>query len=190
MPESSNEITELLNEWSNGDELALEQLMPLVYAELHKMAERYMQRQQVGHTLQPTALIHEAYVKLAGSAEENWENRAHFFGVASKPMRHILVDHVRKRNFEKHGGKLDRVDIDEVIIVSQERATDLVELDDALTQLFEIDERKGKVVEFRYFGGLSNDEIAEILKVSSKTVERDWNFARSWLLRELSVNKG
>ena len=184
--ESPNEITQLLNNWGKGDELALEQLMPLVYDELRKMAKQYMQSQRSDHTLQPTALIHEMYLKLAGSQEQNWKNRAHFFGVAATAMRHILVDYVRHRDYEKHGGKLQRVEFDEAIIVSNERAAGLVELDEALTKLGELDERKSRVVEMKYFGGLGNEEIAEVLQVTTKTIIRDWQFARTWLLRELS----
>ncbi|HQZ96661.1 MAG TPA: sigma-70 family RNA polymerase sigma factor [Pyrinomonadaceae bacterium] len=182
---SPNEITQLLREWSLGDELALENLMPLVYAELHLMARRYMQSQPSGHTLQPTALIHEMYVKLAGQEEQNWQNRAHFFGVASKAMRHILVDHARNRSSRKRSGG-QRVDLNEEMIISDERSDGLVELDEALTRLSLIDERKGRVVEMKYFGGLSNEEMAQVLKVTTKTVIRDWQFARTWLLRELS----
>jgi RNA polymerase sigma-70 factor, ECF subfamily len=184
--ESPNEITLLLHAWGQGDELALEQLMPLVYEELRKMAKQYMQSQRSDHTLQPTALIHEVYVKLAGQQEQNWKNRAHFFGVAAQAMRHILVDYVRHRSYQKRGGQTYRVELDESVIVSNERAAGLVELDEALTRLAEFDERKSRVVELKYFGGLSNEEIAEVLNVTTKTIIRDWQFARSWLLRELS----
>ena len=184
--ESPIAITQLLNDWSNGDNMALEQLMPFVYEELRKMAKHYMQSQRSDHTLQPTALIHEMYVKLAGSQEQNWKNRAHFFGVAATAMRHILVDYVRHRSYEKHGGKHKKVEFDETIIVSSERAAGLIELDEALKKLAELDERKSRVVELKYFGGLSNEEIAEVLQVTSKTIIRDWQFARTWLLRELS----
>ncbi len=180
------EITQLLNDWSQGDDLALEQLMPMVYSELHRMARQYMQSQPSGHTLQPTALIHEMYVKLMGQEEQKWANRAHFFGVAAQAMRHILVDHARNRSSKKRSGG-QRVDLDEAMIVSDERSAGLVELDDALTRLSNIDERKGRVVEMKYFGGLSNEEMAEVLNVTTKTVIRDWQFARTWLLRELST---
>jgi len=184
--ESPNEITVLLNNWSDGDELALEQLMPLVYDEMRKMARHYMSSQRTGHTLQPTALIHEAYVKLSGKGGQNWKNRAHFFGVASQAMRHILVDYVRSRGYKKRGGEMERVELSESIMVSNERAAGLVELDEALKRLSELDERKGRVVELKYFGGLDNEEMAEVLNVSTKTVIRDWQFARSWLLKDLS----
>ncbi len=140
--ESPQEITQLLYDWSNGDELALEKLMPLVYAELHKMAKQYMNSQRIDHTLQPTALIHEAYLKLAGQEDQNWKNRAHFFGVAAQAMRHILVDYVRQRNYQKRAGNLPRVEFDEALMVSNERAAELVQLDEALTSLAEFDKRK------------------------------------------------
>lgn len=184
--DSRDEITELLNEWSNGDELALEELMPLVYGELRKMARRYMYKKEVGHTLQPTALIHEVYLKLVKQDNQNWENRTHFFGVASKAMRHILVDYLRNRNNLKRGGNSEKVEFDESIIVSNERAVGLIELDEALNKLSKLNERKSRVVELKYFGGLDNEEMAKVLKVSTKTIIRDWQFARSWLLRELS----
>lgn len=183
--EPPKEITELLNDWSGGDELAMDRLMPLVYQELRTMARTYMRNQDSDHTLQPTALIHEVYVKLAGQGEQNWQNRAHFFGVAAKAMRHILIDHVRNRAAKKRNAG-QRVEIDNVTIVSTERAAGLIELDDALTRLSELDERKGRVVELKYFGGLNNEEMAEVLNVTSKTVIRDWQFARAWLVRELS----
>lgn len=188
-PESSNEITQLLNEWSDGKESAFEQLMPLVYDELRKMARQFMKNKEVGHTLQPTVLIHEVYLKLVKQDKQNWENRTHFFGVASKAMRHILVDYLRNRNYLKRGGGAEQVEFNESIIVSSERAVGLVELDEALTKLSNLNERKSRVVELKYFGGLSNEEMAEVLKVSTKTVIRDWQFARSWLLRELSEMK-
>lgn len=182
---SPKEITQLLQEWSLGDELAFERVMPLVYSELHRMARQYMQSQPSGHTLQPTALIHEMYLKLVGQEEQKWANRSHFFGVAAQAMRHILVDHARSRSSRKRSAG-QKVDLDEAMIVSDERNAGLVELDEALTRLSRIDERKGRVVEMKYFGGLSNEEISEVLKVTTKTVIRDWQFARTWLLRELS----
>lgn len=187
--EPSNEITILLNEWSNGDKLALDSLMPLVYEELRRMARQYMRSKEVGHTLQPTALIHEVYLKLINQEQQTWENRTHFFGVASKAMRHILVDYLRNRRSLKKGGDEEEVELDESIMVSKERAVGLIELDEALTKLSKLNERKSRVVELKYFGGLSNEEMAKVLKVSSKTVTRDWQFARSWLLRELSSVK-
>lgn len=187
--DSADEITELLIEWSNGDEFALEALMPLVYDELRKMAKQFMKDREVGHTLQPTVLIHEVYLKLVKQEKQSWENRAHFFGVASKAMRHIMVDYLRRRRYLKRGGDAKQIDFDESIIVSNERAVDLVDLDEALTKLSGLSDRKSRVVELKYFGGLNNDEIAKVLDVSSKTIIRDWQFARSWLLRELSDQK-
>ena len=184
--ESPKEITELLIKCGEGDKLALEQLMPLVYDELHKMAKKFMSNQRNDQTLQTTALIHEAYLKLVGNEQQTWTNRAHFFNIASQSMRHILIDYLRRRQSIKHGGIVRKVQLDESMAVSDERAVGLVELDEALTRLNEFDERKSRVVELKYFGGLDNQEIAEVLKVTTKTVTRDWQFARSWLLRELS----
>jgi RNA polymerase sigma factor (TIGR02999 family) len=183
---ASHQISRLLVEWGNGDQVALEQLMPIVYDELRRMAHRYMYRQPSGHTLQTTELIHEAYLKLAGQEEKTWQNRAHFFGVAAQAMRHILVDYARSRQSQKRGGMMDKVTLDESALVSPDRAAETVALNDALNQLAAVDERKSRVVELRYFGGLTNEEIAEVLKISSDTVKRDWRFARTWLLRELS----
>ena len=181
-----DEITVLLNEWSSGDEMALEQLMPLVYQELRKMAQHYMQNKDLGNTLQPTILIHEVYLKLVKQETQNWENRTHFFGVAATAMRHILVDYLRNRRYLKRGGGAKAVELDETMIVSNERAVGLIELDEALTKLADLDERKSRVVELKYFGGLGNQEMAAVLNVSTKTIIRDWQFSRSWLLRELS----
>lgn len=184
--ESPNEITKLLYECGNGDKLALEQLMPLVYGELHKMAKQYMRSEGVGHTLQTTALIHEAYLKIVRQEEQNWENRAHFFGVAAHVMRSILLDYLRRKGFQKRGGNAGKVELEEMMMISSERAVGLIELDEALTRLAEVDERKSRVVELKYFGGLSNEEMAEVLSVTPRTIIRDWQYARSWLLRELS----
>lgn len=182
----NEDVTELLAAWSNGDGEALQELMPLVYDELHRMAKRYMHSQPSGHTLQTTALIHEAYLKLADNNEKRFTNRAHFFAVAANAMRHILVDHARSRQTGKRGGGAQVIALDDAPIVSVERASEIVALDDALKNLSAQDERKSRVVELRYFGGLSVDETAEVLKVSPETVARDWRFAKTWLLRELS----
>lgn len=184
--DASHSITLLLVDWSKGDELALEQLMPLVYDELRRMARSYMRRQPSGHTFQTTELIHEAYLKLARQDERNWQNRAHFFGVAAKAMRHILVDYARSKQSLKRGGWQERVSLADNMAASSDQSKELVALDDALTNLAALDERKSRVVELKYFGGLSIEEIAEILKVSPETVKRDWRFARTWLLRELA----
>lgn len=183
---SPKEITQLLQKCSEGDELAIEQLMPMVYEELHKMAKKFMSNQRSDQTLQTTALIHEAYLKLVGKEKQSWSNRAHFFNIAAQSMRHILIDYLRQRQSQKQGGIFQKVQLDEAILVSDERAAGLVELDEALTRLAEFNERKSRVVELKYFGGLTNEEIAKVLNVTIKTVIRDWQFARSWLLRELS----
>ncbi len=183
---SVNQITLLLVDWSKGDETALEQLMPLVYEELRQMARQYMKKQPSGHTFQTTELIHEAYLKLAGNENANWQNRAHFFGVASKAMRHILVDIARSKQRNKRGGQVDKITLEDNLVASHQRPDEIVRLDDALTLLARVDERKSRVVEMKFFGGLNIEEISEILKISPKTVKRDWQFSRSWLLRELS----
>ena len=186
MPQASHEVTQLLHDWSNGDQAALDKLMPLVYDELRRMAKRYMARQGPGHTLQTTALINEAFIKLVGQPDKHWQNRAHFFGVAAQAMRSILVDYARTRQSEKRGGGAQQVSLDEALTVSEERASGLVALDEALKELARVDPRKCRVVELRYFGGLSVEETAEVLKVSEVTVMRDWSMAKSWLHRELS----
>ena len=188
MATTSHEVTQLLADWSNGDQLALDQLMRLVEGELRQMAHRYMARQNPGHTLQTTALINEAFVKLIGQPDKHFNNREHFFGVAASAMRHILVDYARSKQYGKRGGGAPKVSLDEALTVSEERAAELVALDDALKELAKVDERKCRVVELRYFGGLSVEETAEVLKVSAITVMRDWSMAKSWLHRELSNN--
>lgn len=180
------EVTRLLEAWSSGRQEALDELMPLVYQELRKMAKQYMNSQSSGHTLQTTALIHEAYLKLADQKDKRWQNRAHFFAVAAQAMRHILVDHARSHQTEKRGGETQIISLEDTAIISNERANEVVALDEALQNLSNLDERKGRVVELRYFGGLSVEETAEVLKVSTPTVMRDWRFAKTWLLRELS----
>jgi RNA polymerase sigma factor (TIGR02999 family) len=186
MPSTSHDVTQLLIEWGNGDPAALDHLMPLVYSELRQMARRYMARQNPGHTLQTTALINEAFVKLVGQPDKHFQNRAHFFGVAAQAMRHILVDYARSKQYAKRGGDAPKVSLDEALTVSEERAAELVALDDALNELAKVDPRKCHVVELRYFGGLSVEEAAEVLKVSAITVIRDWSMAKAWLHRELS----
>ena len=184
----SQQITSLLVEWGNGDPTALEKLMPLVYDELRRMARRFMRRQSAGHTFQTTELIHEAYLKLARSGENSWQNRAHFFGVAAQAMRHILVDYARSKHSRKRGGWQERVTLDERFAAAPPNSDEILLLDDAMRQLAALDERKCRVVELKYFGGLTTEEIAEVLKISPETVKRDWRFSRSWLLRELSGN--
>lgn len=184
---ATEQITLLLIDWSKGNELALEQLMPLVYEELRRMARRYMRRQPSGDTFQTTELIHEAYLKLARQDEHNWQNRAHFFGVAAQAMRHILVDYARAKNSQKRGGLAQRISLADDLMVSAQPPEEIVRLDDALKQLALVDERKSRVVEMKFFGGLNIEEIAEVLKVSPETVKRDWRFSRTWLLRELSA---
>jgi RNA polymerase sigma factor (TIGR02999 family) len=160
--------------------------MPLVYEELRRMARGYLKRQPPNHTFQTSELIHEAYLKLAKGDDQNWQNRAHFFGVAAKAMRHILVDYARSKKSGKRGWE-NRVSLGAETAVSTGRSSELVALDDALTALQALDERKSRVVELRYFGGLTNEEMAEVLKISTETVKRDWRFARTWLLRELAT---
>jgi RNA polymerase sigma factor (TIGR02999 family) len=182
----TSSLSHLLQRWSDGDNGALEQLMPLVYGELRRMARRYMRQQPSSHTLQTTALIHEAYLRLAGQEEKRWENRAHFFGVAAQAMRHILVDYARARNTGKRGGAARTVSLEEAAIVSNQRTAELVALDDALSELARLSPRQSRMVELRYFGGLSVEETAEVLGVSADTVTRDWSQAKAWLHRELN----
>jgi RNA polymerase sigma factor (TIGR02999 family) len=184
--ESPQEITQLLLAWGQGDQTALARLAPLVQAELHRLASRYMNRERAGHVLQTTALVNEAYLRLIDQRRVQWQNRAHFFGVAAQLMRRILVDFARAQHYQKRGGVAERLAFDEALAISQEREADLVALDDALTALAALDARKSRVVELRFFGGLSVAETAEALKVSPETVMRDWSTAKAWLYRELS----
>ena len=187
MEENSQQITQLLNQWSNGDAEVLGDLMPLVYVELRRQASRYLRRERSNHTLQPTALINEAYLKLIDQREVKWQNRAHFFAIAAQAMRRILVDYARERKREKRGGAAENLPLDEALtIVSQEKSVDLVALDEALNNLAKFDERQAKVVELRYFSGLSIDETAEVLNVSNVTIRRDWNMAKAWLHQEIT----
>ncbi len=186
MQPPSDEITELLQSWSQGDPSAIEKLVPLVYHELHRLAKRYMSDERPGHTLQTTALVNEAYLRLVDTSRAGWEGRTHFFGACAQVMRHILVDWARSRHALKRGGDLSALDLNEAIAAAKQPESDLVAIDDALKSLEAVDPRKGRVVEMRFFGGLSVKETAEILKVSPETVQRDWKFAKSWLRRELS----
>ena len=186
MTPPQGEITELLISWRGGDDQALEKLIPLVYAELRKLARRYMGRESPDHTLQTSALINEAYLKLIDQRNVEWQNRSHFFAVAAKVMRHILIDHARSRRYSKRGAGLRKVSLDESATLTDERAGELVALDDALNALDQIDTRKSQIVELRFFGGLGIEEVAEILKVSPVTVTREWRAARAWLRREMS----
>jgi RNA polymerase sigma factor (TIGR02999 family) len=179
------EITGLLVAWCDGDQKALERLMPLVERELHRIARHYMSRENPGHTLQTTALVNEAYLRLIDQKEVRWQNRAHFFGIAAQMMRRILLNYARDRHRAKRGGHAHQVSLSEVAVMSEERSAELLALDEALQRLAEIDERKARVVELRYFGGLSVEETAEVLKIAPVTVIRHWNMAKAWLAREL-----
>ena len=183
--QSTRDVSTLLHAWSEGDQAALPRLTPIVYTELHRLARRYMQRESPGHSLQTTALVHEAYIRLVDYKRMQWQDRAHFFAVSAQLMRRILVEHARRRNL-KRGGDMRRFSLDEVSVVSRERAPDLVALDDAMNVLAQLDPRKVQVVEMRFFGGLSVDETAEVLKISSVTVMRDWSTAKAWLYREMT----
>lgn len=186
MAPSPQSVTQLLKAWGNGEQQALDQLIPLVYTELHRLAHRYMGRERIEHTLQPTALVHEAYERLIDLKHVTWQNRAHFFGVSAQVMRRILVDYARSRRYSKRGGEWRQIPLNEAVAVFRDRQTDIVALDDALRALADIDPRKSRVVEMRFFGGLSTKEVAKVLNVSQETVLRDWRLARVWLLRELS----
>ena len=183
---ASGQITHLLLAWGDGDRAALAELMPLVYDELRKVAARHLRRQRPGHTLQTTDLVNEAYLRLIDSSQVRWQNRAHFFAVSAQLMRRILVDFARQRQNLKRGGGAQQISLDEALAVTPERGADLLALDEALTRLAALSPRQAQVVELRYFGGLSEEEAAEALKVSVRTVQRDWNLARLWLYRELS----
>jgi RNA polymerase sigma factor (TIGR02999 family) len=180
-----HEITALLEAWGGGDKSALDRLMPLVYDELRRLAHRYMSHERPGHTLQTTALVNEAYMRLVNWKDGRWENRAHFFAASAQMMRRILVDFARNRQYLKRGAGAIQVSLGEAAAFTECPSADLVALDEALTRLTEMDPRKGQVVEMRFFGGLSVKEVAEVLKVSDETVMRDWRLAKVWLLREL-----
>ncbi len=179
------EVTQLLLDWSNGDQNALDKLVPLVYDELRRLARHYMQRETPGHTLQTTALVNEAYLRLVDQTVP-WQNRAHFFAIAAQMMRRILIDHARSHARQKRGGGTVQVSLDEAAIMPQEQAAELIALDEALQRLTEIDPRRGRVVELRFYGGLSIEETANVLKISPNTVMRDWNLAKAWLFKEIN----
>jgi RNA polymerase sigma factor (TIGR02999 family) len=181
-----HQITQLLAEWSDGNQSALDELYPLVYEELHRLARRYMSRERKGHTLQTTALINEAYVRLVDQRNVHWANRSHFFAISAQIMRRILIDHARRHAYAKRGGGAQQVSLEQVAVVAREQSSEILRLDEALKTLAKMDPRRCHVVELRYFGGLSNEEIAGVLKVSENTVTRDWNLARAWLHRQLT----
>ena len=181
-----HEITQLLAEWSDGNQAALDALYPLVYDELHRLARRYMSRERKDHTLQATALINEAYVRLVDQRNVHWANRSHFFAISAQIMRRILIDHARRHAYAKRGGGAQQVSLDEAATVTRTAGAEMIRLDEALKSLAEMDPRRCQVVELRYFGGLNNEEIAGVLKVSENTVTRDWNMARAWLHQQLS----
>jgi RNA polymerase sigma-70 factor (ECF subfamily) len=182
---SSQEVTQLLVAWGNGDKKALDQLMPLVYQQLHRLARRRLVQEGPGHTLQTTALVHEAYLRLMGQTRSKWQNRAHFYAIAAQMMRRILVDYARSGRYAKRGGGAQKVSFEEMMAVSGGNAASVVAVDEALTTLAGIDERKSKMVELRFFGGLSIEETAAVLGVSTGTIRRDWTLTKAWLQREI-----
>lgn len=189
MTSSPHSVTQLLKAWSHGDQSARDQVMSLVYQELRRMAHRHMRKERPGHTLQTSALVHEAYVRLVDQTEVEWRNRAHFYGIAAQMMRRILVDHARSRQYAKRGGDARPVSLDEGAIVSEARTAEVMALDEALVSLAAVDQRKSQIVELRFFGGLSIEETAGVLAVSPGTVMRDWTLAKAWLRREMSATE-
>ncbi|MFN0107449.1 MAG: sigma-70 family RNA polymerase sigma factor [Blastocatellia bacterium] len=187
MPDSSNDVTKLLLDWRNGDRQALDKLMPIVYDELGRLAASYLRRERQGHTLQPTALVNEAYMRLMDQTRSNWQNRAQFFGIAAQAMRRILTDHARSQQAAKRGSGDEKFELDEAIEISDGKSSpDLIALDDALNTLAQFDERQSRIVELRYFGGLEITEVAEALNISPATVKREWNSAKAWLFNQLN----
>jgi RNA polymerase sigma-70 factor (ECF subfamily) len=184
------DVTGLLAEWAKGNEEAPSKLIPLVYGELRRLAGSYMQRERSDHTLQPTALVHEAYLKLVEQRSVDWQSRAHFFGIAAQVMRRLLVDHARRHLREKRGGRQKAVPMDEEFAFAPEQSLELIKLDQALERLTELDARQGKIVELRFFGGLTVEQTADLLRISPKTVKRDWSMARAWLHGELKASHG
>ena len=185
MKPSPSEVTRLLRDWSNGDRAALDQLVPLVYDELRRLAHHYMRQERAGHTLQTTALVNEAYVRLIDQNSVHWQGRAHFFAIAAKMMRRILVDYARSRRYAKRGGEARQVSFDESAIVSPEKGAEMVAVDEALTDLGTRDARKSKIVELRFFGGLNIEETAEVMGISPTTVQREWRSAKAWLYQAI-----
>jgi RNA polymerase sigma factor (TIGR02999 family) len=189
MTQPSHQVTKLLKDWSEGDSSAAAELTPLVIEELRRLAHKYMRREKPGHTLQTSALVNEAYVRLVDQSKIQWQSRTHFFGIAARLMRQILVDQARRRNFAKRGGGAIRVSLNEATAVAQEQSANVVALDDALKNLESIDPRQSRIVELRFFGGMSIEETAEALKVSPGTVMRDWTFARAWLRKAMAASE-
>ncbi len=181
-----HEVTQLLIDWSNGDKTALDRLMPLVHEELRRLAHNYMSRERSGHTLQTTALVNEAYLRLVNRKGVHWQNRAHFFAIAAQSMRSILVDHARGLAYAKRGGGAAKISLDETLIVSRERAAEVVALDETLSMLAEIDPKQSRIVELRFFGGLTIEETAEVLELSPATIKREWTTAKAWLYHQLN----
>jgi len=182
---SQQRVTDLLEHWSRGDDAALAELTPLVYEELRRLAHHYMEGERPGHTLQTTALVNEAYLRLADQTNPNWQSRAHFFAVAARAMRGILVNYAKSNQAQKRGGGAARIELDEAAILSPEQSKEIVDLHEALERLATLNSRKARVVELKYFGGLNHDQIAEVMKISTVTVRRDWMFAKTWLYDEL-----
>lgn len=187
--DSANDVTQLLVAWSNGDQAARDQLVGVVYDELHRLARRYMRRESPGHTLQTSALVNEAFLRLVDQRNVHWQNRAHFFGIAAQMMRRILVDYARSRNYAKRGAGAPAITLDEGLIVSDERSAEVVAIHEALEELSKMDSRKGQIVELRFFGGLSIEETANVLGVSPGTVMRDWTLAKAWLHKAISPDE-
>ena len=187
--ERQHEVTRILRDWSGGDPAAAERLMPFVYDELRRLARAFLARERGAHTLQPTALVHEAYVRLVDQRSVDWQNRAHFYGIAARMMRRVLTDHARAHATEKRGGGAVHLSLEDVQLPIEQRASDFVALDEALEKLAQFDERKCRIVEMRFFAGLKDEEIAEVLGVTTRTVLRDWKYARLWLYRELTLDQ-
>jgi RNA polymerase sigma factor (TIGR02999 family) len=185
--DTTQAVTRLLLQWTDGDTRALDQLLPLVYDELRRLAQSYLRRENVGHTLQSTALVHEAYLRLVDQRDVNWQNRSHFFGIAAQMMRRVLVDHARAHHAAKRGSGGIKVTLDEGLVAAEQRDVNVIALDEALTRLAEIDPQQTRIVELRFFAGLSIEDTAELLKISPATVKRDWAMAKAWLYGEMSA---